>query len=91
MHHFNLGAGFEWFTDGSQQSIDVQCVYFPMYKVIDNWNSEGRANPNFHYHNSATQICRVKFRGVGKENKKYMRQHPVGGQPGLFGLNLVKN
>jgi hypothetical protein len=30
------------------------------------------------------------MRGVGKENKKYMRQMPAGPARGLFGLNTIK-
>lgn len=35
-------------------------------------------------------IAKMKMRGVGKENKKYMRMFPAGGvRPGIFGLNLL--
>lgn len=36
-----------------------------------------------------TTLTKTKIRGVGKENKKYMRQYPSGNRPGLFGLNLI--
>jgi hypothetical protein len=44
-----------------------------------------------HYNNSWTEIVRLKVRGSGKANKKYMRQMPVGAEKGFFGLNLVKD
>ena len=31
------------------------------------------------------------MRGASKENKKYMRQFPLGSQKGLFGFNLVRD
>jgi twinkle protein len=34
---------------------------------------------------------RLKVRGAGKQNKKYMRQLPAGAQKGFFGLNLIKD
>jgi len=35
-------------------------------------------------------MAKIKIRGVGKENKKYMRQFPPGPARGLFGLNTIK-
>lgn len=34
-------------------------------------------------------MAKIKIRGVGKENKKYMRQFPPGPSRGLFGLNTI--
>lgn len=34
---------------------------------------------------------KTKIRGASKENKKFMRQYPIGAQKGFFGLNLVKD
>jgi twinkle protein len=35
-------------------------------------------------------MAKIKIRGVGKENKKYMRQFPSGPARGLFGLGTIK-
>lgn len=34
-------------------------------------------------------LSKTKVRGVGAENKKFMRQFPTGNRPGMFGLNLI--
>ena len=34
-------------------------------------------------------LTKTKIRGIGAENKKYMRQFPTGNRPGMFGLNLI--
>ncbi len=36
------------------------------------------------------ELAKVKLRGIGKENKMYMRQYPSGPARGLFGLNTIK-
>ena len=35
------------------------------------------------------ELIRAKIRGIGQENKKYMRQFPIGGNSGFFGFNLI--
>lgn len=40
--------------------------------------------------NENTMLVRLKVRGSGSENKKFMRQTPTSNQRGFFGLNLIK-
>lgn len=49
-------------------------------------DGEGNGSGNY-----AMELVKLKVRGVGKENKKYMRQMPPGTTRGLFGLDTVKN
>lgn len=100
MKKYNIGAGYEEFFGSEGQMTKVKCIYFPTYKSnetrdnrsitsIKDLNKE--ATNNYFYNNRWTEIVKVKIRGSGKINKMYMKQSPVGGQRGFFGLNIVKD
>ncbi len=99
MKKYNVGAGYEEFFGSEGQTTKVKCIYFPAYKM--NKDNEGKGvagimgmqkegTSNYFYNNRWSEIVKVKIRGNGKINKKYMKQSPAGGQRGFFGLNLVK-
>lgn len=71
---YNVGVGMKQFRDTeTEESIDLPCVFFPMYLAKNNENL----------------LTRVKIRAIYKENKHYMKMHPSGGGFGFFGLNIV--
>ena len=96
MKRYNIGAGYEEFFGSEGQMTKVKCIYFPAYKSIKEKNPKEitkvkERTSNYFYNNSWSEITKVKIRGNGKINKKYMKQSPTGGQRGFFGLNLVKD
>jgi hypothetical protein len=76
----------EEFFDAEGNKTQVKCIYFPSYKVLKKdeqkqllFDEFKRGPSSCHYGNSWCEIVKVKVRGSGKANKKYMRQLPVGG------------
>lgn len=79
--------------------MQIPSIYFPTYKILQGEEQKQQMfdefkrqkSCSFTYNNNWTEIVKVKVRGSGKENKRHMRQLPVGGQKGFFGMNLVKD
>ena len=69
-------------------------MFFPMYKLLTATEQKRKlmkiADDSVTGKNYMIEIVKMKIRGVGKENKKYMRQTPAGNSKGLFGLQIVK-
>jgi len=82
---YKVGLGYENFAteDGSYKEIPV--VYFPLFakrsaKEISKLKEEQRMkeeNEN-QINNIYYEIVKAKARGIGKENKSYMRLKPSG-------------
>lgn len=65
----------------------MKVIYFPMYrpkyyKRTEKFSEEEK---------NERELVKAKIRGVGAENKKYMRQFPTGNTTGFFGLNTIKH
>ena len=74
LHKYNVGTGMKIFRNlETEETIDLPCVFFPMYYPKSN----------------DICLARVKIRAIYKENKHYMKMHPTGGGFGFFGLNTV--
>ncbi|EAR84473.1 toprim domain protein (macronuclear) [Tetrahymena thermophila SB210] len=100
---YKIGIGKEDFINKEGDVIKVPVVYFPMFKfekVEAESSDEDKArdvfqdetNGNSQRITISTNSCKLikcKIRGIGSENKKYMRVKPSGSKSGIFGLNTV--
>ena len=82
---YNVGVGVEGFYNESGHFEDIKVLYFPMYKP-KHTKSRNKLTPA---EAEEKELIRAKIRGIGQENKKYMRQFPIGGNSGFFGFNLI--
>jgi twinkle protein len=74
LEKYMVGIDYKLFKNpDTNENIDLPCVFFPMYSIV----------------NSERLLSRVKIRAIYKENKHYMKMHPVGGGFGFFGLNTI--
>ena len=56
----------------------------------NNINDNNDNNNDNNISNMLWELQRVKVRGIGKQNKQYMRMSPTGVESkGLFGMNLI--
>jgi hypothetical protein len=82
------------FFDSEGEKISVKVMYFPMQKFLTEAEQRRKllqiAQSDSKSGSLVAELAKVKLRGIGKENKMYMRQYPSGPARGLFGLNTIK-
>lgn len=82
---FKIGIGEEIFKNEEGQPMRIPVVCYPLFRPTV---KKGKAEKDLNMIDTLEYDCvRAKLRGVGKENKHYQRFKPVGGHPGVFGLN----